>query len=844
MIVFPARRHALAVALVTASTMPASAVEFPFGILVESGSALSLAPGDTVSVSGSATGRAVTVAPRASFDTTGAIIGNATRGNRAGRAYGLLAFDGSYSEMQGGSLDVPGDRAVAVQLQGDSRGVFRDVGIASAGADSLGVAAMESAAIDGSGVHIGMTGADSTAVLAYGEGASLRGRWHIDHVGTASARGRARAILVREGGHVDLDESEVLTRQADVGAVVVEGVGSTFVARRSRLVARGARAWAVAGTGGDVRLHATRVEGAGGAFSSRLPGEGTLRVHLLEGSQATGHVESGDTSLQLRMEDSELVGDMRRHGTGQLDAGLTRSRWTGRATGVDRLRLEASAWFLGGDADVGQLTLAGATTTVTFVDAGAGFASLRVGRLDSRGSDATVHLRTRLDAGGPVARQGTDRLLVEGDALGTTRLGIVATGGNGAATVPGPAGGISVAQVGGAASPASFRLDGDYVVVGPWRYGLNAYAPGEAATSQRRVAGHGPDYWDFRLQSVRVDQNGVPGVFSRRLPPDTTDTAPLPRDRAALAPQVPTYLALAGALFGYARTSLQAMHPDDLAAGHDAALRVRGFGGHMRYRSTLPFDRFGVDSTRSVAGVQMAGDVVVVESDASHTRAGVVASIGRAHVVPRAVDGHGAGRSDSRGMALMYVVRGDAGWRVDAVYAASHHRIAVRSQPRGESLARLRANGNDASLAGAWRWSPMPYLAVAPGASLLWQRQRFSSARDRDGIVVRLGAPERLTLRSGVRAALTAEPHGTTVSAWSTYLDARYAVTRDTGARAVLSGTRFATGEAGRHVELAAGLSAELRRDLTLSADMARRIAVGGSGESGLALRMGAAMTF
>jgi outer membrane autotransporter protein len=843
MIVCPARRHALAAALVAAVSAPASAAEFPFGILVESGSALSLAPGDTVSVSGSATGRAVTVAPRASFDATGATIGNATRGNRAGRAYGLLAFDGSYSEMQGGSLGVSGERAVAAQLQGDSRGVFREVGIVATGADSLGVAAMENAAIDASGVRIGMAGADSTAVLAQGEGASLRGRLHIDHAGMASARGRARAILVREGGHVDLDDSDVFTRQADVGALLVEGNTSTVVARRSRLEARGERAWAIAGTGGDVRLHATRVEGAGGAFSSRLPGAGVLRVHLLEGSRAMGHVESGDTSLQLRMEDSELVGDMRRLGTGQLDAGLTRSRWTGRAIGVDRLRLEASDWFVTGDAGVGHLTLAGATTTVAFVDAGGGFASLRVGRLDSRG-DASVRLRTRLDAGGAIARQGTDRLLVEGDALGTTRLAILAAGGEGAATAPGSTGGISVAQVGGAATATAFRLDGDYVVVGPWRYGLNAYAPGEAAASQRVVAGNGPDYWDFRLQSVRVGQGGVPGRFSRRGQDGVADIAAPPRDRAALAPQVPAYLAMGGALFGYARASLDATYPDDLAADHDAALRVRRFGGPVRYRSTLSFDRFGIDSTRSDAGMQLAGDAVAFESDASHTRVGGVVTLGRTRVVPRAADGHGAGRSDSRGAALTYVVRGDAGWRIDAAYAAHHHRIAVRSHPRGESLARLRANGNDASLGGAWRWSPTPRLAVVPGASLLWQRQRFASARDRDGIVVQLGAPERLTFRAGARAAFAFEPQGATVTAWSTYLDARYAVTRDTGARAVLSGTRFATGEGGRHADLGAGVSAELRGDLTLSMDLTRRMTVGRAGESGLALRMGAAMTF
>jgi outer membrane autotransporter protein len=849
MIVSPGRRHALAAALAGTLSTSAAAADFPFGILVESGSAMSLGPGDTVSVNGTATGRAITVASRASFDATGATVSNRTSGHPAGHAYGVLLFGGSDSHMQGGAIRMLGDRAVAAQLQGASRAVFRDTGIATTGTRSLGIAAVDGADIEWQGTRVEVAGADSTAVRAHGQGTAMQGQVRIDHAGAASAPGRAQAVLVREGAHVGMGDSEVLTRQAHVGAVVVDGAASRFTARRSRIVAQGEQAWAVTGTGGEIRLHATRLEGNGGVFGSRGSGMDPLRVHLLEGSRAVGHVESGPTALLLRMDDSELVGDMRRRGTGELDAGLTRSRWTGRATGVDRLRLDGSEWFVTGDADVGQLTLAGAST-VAFADAGSGFASLRVGRLDSTAGEATVRLRTRLDAGGAMARQGTDRLLVQGDALGTTRLAIAAAGGQGAATAPGAGGGISVAQVGGAASEASFRLAGNYVVVGPWRYGLHAYAPGDADPSQRRVAGSGSDYWDFRLQSTRIDQHGrALGLFRRSLPGgavgDTAgDASPPPASRAALAPQVPTYLALAGALFGHARASLAAAHPDDLAAAHDTALRVRGFGSHTRYRSTLPFDRFGVDSVRSDTGLQLAGDLVAIESDASHTRAGIVASLSRARIAPRAVDGIGSARSESRGLALTYGLRGNAGWRVDAAYATSHHRVAVRSQPRGEALARLRANGNDASLAGTLRWSPTSYLAVMPGASLLWQRQRFTSAQDRDGIVVGLGAPERLTLRAGTRAALSFLPHGPWLSAWSAYVGAGYAATRDTGTHAVLSGIRFATGGGGRQVDLAAGVSVELRGDITLSADIDRRVAVGGTGESGLACRVGLAMTF
>jgi outer membrane autotransporter protein len=105
-------------------------------------------------------------------------------------------------------------------------------------------------------------------------------------------------------------------------------------------------------------------------------------------------------------------------------------------------------------------------------------------------------------------------------------------------------------------------------------------------------------------------------------------------------------------------------------------------------------------------------------------------------------------------------------------------------------------------------------------------------------------SPERVTLRAGTRASLTFEPHATHLNAWSTYVDARYVASRDSGARTDLSRVRFATGRGGRAVELAAGASVELRSDVTLFADVNRRMRIGGAGESGLTARLGAAMTF
>lgn len=840
MAIIPCRRHALAVALTGLFAAPVFATEYPFGILVDNGSALTLERGDIVSVSGPAVGRAITVASRGSLEAVGIAVENRTHGSVAGYAYGLLGFDGSDSTLQDSAVTMHGDRSVGAQVQGQSRAVFQDVDLTVAGTDSIGITARAGALIALNNANLRIDGANSRGLVAQGEGATIVGRAHIDHAGTASGLQAAHAAAVSGGGILRLSDSSIVTRRPGVAAVFIEGVASSFALSRGVMAAEGEHAVALSGSGGSVLLSGTQVRGRGAAISTRLPGVDTLQVDLIDGSRVAGGIESGQPSLVVRAQDSELLSDVRRTGAGTLDVALGRSRWVGRADAVGSVALDGATWSLTGDSTVGRLSLAG-QARIAFDDA-AGFAQLRLGRLDSAGDGGVVDLRARLDGGGTLARQATDRLLVDGDVSGTTMLRVIAAGGEGAATAPGHAGGISLVQVGGTAAADSFRLAGDYVAVGPWRYGLQAYAPGEADASQRLVAGADDRYWDYRLQSSRV---GAHGSAYDGLGQPTGGGMPNPSgSRAALVPQVPTYLVLAGALFGYGRTAMDAMRMDTLGASRDFAVRIRAFGGGAGYRSTLPFARFGFDYTRSDRGLQIGADMLSAETDTTRMRSGVVASVGGSRVTPRAVDGISHGSITSRGLALTYAMSGDAGWHAEAAYGFAQHRVSVRTAARGEVLARLRANGRDASLGGGFRWSPRKHLDIDPGISLLWQRLRFTSATDGDGIAVRMNAPERTTLRAGARASLAFEPYAGGLNAWSIYIDARYVAARDSGASVDLSRVRFATGRGGRGLDIAAGASVELRSDITLFADVNRQVRVGGSGESGLAARLGAAMTF
>jgi outer membrane autotransporter protein len=833
------RHHTLAAALCGVFAASASATEFPFGIFVEKGGALTLEHGDHISVSGLATGRAVTVESRGSFDATDVSIDNRTSGNPAGYAYGILAFDGSQAAMSAGTLTTHGDRSVGVQVQGASHAMFDGVQFSTLGANSIGITARAGALIGMNYAHLTIEGPDSTGFIAQGTDAAIVGRADVEHRGKASAPGRAQAVVVRDGARISLSDSSIIARHADVGAVVLDGDASGFSASRSHIVAEGEHAWALSGAAGHAILTATELRGNGGAITTRVPGTGTLQVDLLGGSYSMGDIVTGDASLVLRAEDSELRGDLRGMGGGALDVSLARSRWIGRAQGVSSLTIDGGHGSLAGDSALGRLTLAGAAR-VAFSES-AGFATLRVGHLDSLGNDATVRLRTRLDTGGELSRQGTDRLLVDGDVNGTTRLEVAAAEGSGAGTAPGSRGGISLAQVNGSASETSFRLAGDYVVAGPWRYSLHAYGPDQSDASQRLVAENGTGYWDYRLQSTKVDaQGGRYDVLGR----SEDGIASAMASRNALAPQVPSYLVLAGALFGYGRASIDATRVDDLPAASGPTFRVRTFGASASYRSTLGFARFGFDSIRTDRGLQIGGDLASFDADRWHMRSGLLASVGSTHVTPRAVDGVSQARAQGRGLAITHALRSDDGWRIDAAYALNHYRVDVRTPGRGETLARLQANSGDASLSAGFHWAPAQHVVVEPGVALLWQRLRFGNTTDRDGIALQSGRPERLTTRVGARGTLSFPLQGQRVSAWSAYLDGRFEATRDTGAALTLSGVRFATGRGGRAVRMAAGAAVAFRHAITLSGDLNRQMRISGRGDSVLGIRLGAAMAF
>lgn len=836
-------RSALALALSGAVVVPAQGTHYPHSIVVDAGGAFSLERGDTVTIDGPGVGRAIEVRRRASFDAYNVDITNRSSGNQARHAYGLLAFGEASALMADSRIAGSGARSIGVHAQDVSRITLQNVALGMSGADSIGISSRSGSRVTANDVTLRVDGADSIGVLAAGPGSRIVGNGlSVVHAGkrsdTRAAYDVAEAVAVNGGASVTLSRSSLSTMQPGVDTLSLQGATSTFSASDTTITAEGAGASAIALAGGSANITGGEVRGAGRAIRARTGGTADVLVNVSGGARIVGRIENEDQSLVFTAKDSEVRGDIVSTGSGRLNVRLDHTTWLGHGERIADLVVADGAWTVAGDSSAHQLTLHG-QARVAF-DGAAPPGSLRIGAFANPDSQGSVTLRTRLDAGGPTDHQLTDRLLIAGDVTGSTALHIVNAGGAGADTSPltkesRPGDGISVVQVGGRADGNAFHLAGGYVAVGPWQYGLVAYAPGTSDAGQRLIDGGGNDHWDYRLQSTRTDGSGKP---------IENDPAGHASARALLVPQVPSYLVLAQALFGYGRESMEALRPDDAEARRDPAWRVRTFGANVSYRSSLPFHRYSVDYARSDRGLQVAGDLLAWSTGATTMRAGLGFSTGSTHIAPRAIDGISRAKAEARGVAATYVLDTESGWRADASYGFTHYRIDVNTPLRGEALGRFRANANEASIGGGFRWGPTDRLVLEPSASLLWQRLRFVSATDRDGLLIRPGTPQRLTARGGVRASMRFEPRGNVLVAWSPYVDTRYIVTRGSGGSIDVSGVALATGKAGRMAEVAAGASLQFRANLTAYLDVTARARQGRGGESGMGARAGLVYTF
>jgi autotransporter family porin len=494
---------------------------------------------------------------------------------------------------------------------------------------------------------------------------------------------------------------------------------------------------------------------------------------------------------------------------------------------------------------------------------------------DFAGTGSTITMNTFLDAGGTtVANQGSNRLLVNGNASGMTMLVVNNNGGPGASTDLNGSTfndaneGISLAQVSGTSSAGVFALQGDYVAVGPYQYRLYAYAPGASDAGQRLVDADADGHWDYRLQNAQV-ATGVAPPAPPVVPVDpvapvvpsvptapVAPVAPPPNVRAGLVPQAPSYLTHNNALLSQGQQVIASLHQrvGETGGAHvrgdsNAEVHVRAFGSDARYSSNLSAAQYGYDYQQDVQGLQIGSDwLTTLGADAgSSLRLGVVYSQSTAHTDPESVygvkptvdvDGRqmpieiSREKTRAENAAITATWQHASGFYLDGIAGAGKYKSDVTTPFRDGRVARLDSNDVFASLEAGFGWKVSPGVTIEPQAQVSWQKLDTDRTTDVDGVVVDLGTPEQFVWRVGARA-LFSPAVGPDGSALTQYVKLAYQGSEGPQQRALLSGERFETGEYGHTAEAGYGLTLSFVNGVSFFADAVWQRDIGGASREG-----------
>jgi outer membrane autotransporter protein len=728
----------------------------------------------------------------------------------------------------------------------------------------------------------GLLHADGSIYAGGGPFSTTTANGAITVTGAGSAMTAAQGINIGEAGDGALSVVNqatvstggifsIGTLASGVGTALVDGAGSSVTAASLNV--------GDAGTGTLTLANQAAFNAAGGTTIAAQAGStGTLNIGAAAGAAPvapgvlnTPTVSFGTGTGDLVFNHTDMSGNYTFaapiSGVGAVDVYNGYTLMTGASTYSGPTTIYAGTLAAGG-ADVfspssdytvqasGTLDLLSHSQTIaTLTNAGvvnigapggAPGATLTTGTYAGQGG--SLFMNMVLNAGGPLANQSTDRLLVTGNASGSTAVNVRGSG-SGAFTstdVPTNNTGISIIQVAGNTTPGAFATAGGAVAVSgtPYQYHLNAYGPGSAfgaADPTQNLVGNPGSYWDFRLQNVFVTPTGPVSPGTSSLPPDS---------RPAVAPQVPAYITLPTALFGAGLLDIDQLHRrlgeirDTQTKGlpQHGEFFVRGYGSTMNYTSSRSFSDYGFDSSEGYAAVQLGGSAVAIDDQSGTLRVGVAGSYGNLQFEPRAIDGWSKGDFDNYKISGIATYQARAGWYVDALITGGWFNGTISTTLRGQA-ARLSGTSVGASLEGGYPialgWQN---LTFEPQVQVTWQHLMFGSEADADDIGVNLGDLDQGVFRVGGRLLRPFESaDGRFVTP---YIKANLLQGFADDGSISLGAINFLTGQYGTAVQVGGGATGMLTDRVAVYGDVAWQQQVSDGGFRGWALNGGVRYSF
>ncbi|GFZ91047.1 autotransporter outer membrane beta-barrel domain-containing protein [Dyella caseinilytica] len=736
-------------------------------------------------------------------------------------AVGAWARLGGQISLSDSTIATTGDTSVGVRTGGGSTVLLTDTNIETGGTTAYGV-------------------------YAQGVVNMLNGTIHTTGQG-------AYGVAVADGGQMSLRGVDVMTDGIDAVGIAFGGTtsaseGGAFGMDGGSLISMQSHALAAAGNT-DINL-SNGVQAIGGSGV-------LLDVRDVVGQVTLTMDNSVDAQGDIVFDPSLLGGAIPAANT--MVSLSNGSKWTGATqNAVSTLSLDSgSLWVMTGDSSLGQLALS--NSTIQFAPPESDNYKTLVVNGDLSGAGGVIGMNTLLNEGGVLGNQHTDRLLILGNVTttGTVLLDITPQG-DGAATgasddgTVSPSEGISLVQVAGSSRADAFALKNGYAAVGPWKYTLYAFEPGQTDPAQNAM-NSGTFNWDYRLASAYVGEaDGSPDASTNNVTPQDESRPDAPvRVRPAVVPQMPSYIVAPTALLNYGDSMIDTLHqrlgeirdatPSD---PHGGELFVRYVGSQEQYSSNLGFADYGFGFDQQINALQLGGSIVSWTADNSSLRAGWALDKGTTRVTPNAPDGASVGRYDAHGVSAWMTWQQANGFYVDAVLGGEHYRGDVDTQARNSAVANLRAGSWTASVEMGYPFALGKGWSLEPQAQLKHQSLTFNDFADADGLSTQINVGGLTATRVGARLVKTDDTR------FSPYLRADFIRTTGGDSQIGTSSSAwdasgvFSGGRLGNSYRLGAGATSQWTSHLALYGEADYRRGTASHGLRGWQANMGLRFDF
>lgn len=797
--------------------------------------------------------------------------------------YGIWSTSRASITADGVSVSTSGTGAIGAGVVGDGTLKLTNSSIVTgaAGAGSgLGAGGLansfshgtyvDASALEAINVSVTTHGDDAAGLAADGSGASF-----LENVVTDTHGANSPGVYAADGAQVWVSSGTTGPKSS----FTTSGPGSHGVDLEN------ATASQTSVTAAGSTFHATGI-GSYGAFLTGISGSTELLSlsdsQLLSDQSDAIRVVGPAASISLTDNSSVTAGlgaaalNVMASGTapGQVQLTADHSTMTGAiltdATSTSNVSLNnGSLWNVTGDSTLTNLT--NSQSSVVFVPASqlssaptspSSYRTVTVSGNYS-GDNGVVRLNSFLNQGGSLANQFTDRLLVSGNAAGTTVVEVEPVPGS-VGAITSPTGvitateGISIIQVAGSSTAGAFHLQGGYVTAAgsPYQYRLNAYGPtsshGNSDPTQSLV-GNAGNSWDYRLQTAYVTPNGPvdPDEPDSPVPVPEENVAVPPDARLAVAPQIASYVTAPAALLYAGLADIDTLHRrlgevrDDRDLGRDqdgpGEVFIRAYGGHFDYSTNVGFKGFGYNATGDYSAIQLGGNVFRHRDDNNGIwRFGMAATLGWLHYEPEAVDGPSSSRTNTFRLSGYGTYQSQQGWYVDGILSVGWFDGDISTSARGETF-NLNGTGYAASLEAGYPFAVGAGFNIEPQLQLVGQHLSFRNDTDADELPVNIGSQNQLLGRLGARVTRPFDYSNGRITPYAA-VDVLHSFTGGTNVTA--GGATFASGDYGGALQVSLGINGTVSKKTSVYGRATWQHSLGDAGFRGWLFNAGARILF